>query len=96
MKLHRLLIFCFLFSFAGQQVLTFGFSKKAIIECCDSDDDSDGSENSEKEVWDSFIVSLNNDFTIYFENPAVLIAWKLVSPVSTEWRNAIDNPPEIS
>jgi len=95
-KIHRILLFCFLFAFTGQLVVFISFSNKAVIECCDSDDDSDDSEDTSNECWDSIVITSLDDFTIYIEKPAVLIAWKLLPTVSTEWHNAIDNPPEIS
>ena len=96
MKIHRLLIVCFLFAFTGQLVVSFSISKKTVIECCDSDDDTDDSEDSENELWDSVVFTSLDDFTIYVENAESLIAWKLVPTVITEWYNAIDNPPEMS
>lgn len=74
-------------------MVSISISKKTAIECCDSDDDSD---DTEKELWDSIAITLLDEFTIHVENPTTLIAWKLVPPVSAEWYNAIDNPPEIS
>jgi len=92
-KIHRILLFCFLFAFTGQLVLSFSNTKKAITAWCDSDDDSDDTEN---ELWDSCYLLTLHDISICLDIPSVFTSWKYVPPLNTEWRCAIDNPPEIS
>ena len=69
MKIHRVLIWCFLFAFIGQLIVPFCFDKKITLECSDADDVSSDSEDFEEELAiEASVLNLIYDFRFINED----------------------------
>lgn len=97
MKIHRILLYCFLFAFIGQLGVTYNMSKKSSIEWSDADDDSCDSEDFEEEVmmgYSPIILALS----IHHLSSKALThsTWRPLSFTQSDLLFSIDYPPEIS
>lgn len=97
MKIHRLLICCFLFAFIGQLSLPLCVDKKIVLEWSDTDDDSSDSEDFEEElVIEPSVLNPIYEFSVIFEDLRGSRCWHNSNVTYKEILFSIDYPPEIS
>jgi len=97
LKIHRLLIWCFLLAFIGQLSIPFCFDKKITLEWSDADDDSSDSEDFEDELaLEASVLNLIYEFRFINEEIQSSTCWYNSNLKYKEILFSIDYPPEIS
>jgi len=97
LKIHRLLIWCFLFAFIGQLSIPFCLDKKIALEWSDADDDSSDSEDFEEELAiENSVLNLIYEFRVINEDIHGSRCWHNSNVNYKEILFSIDYPPEIS
>lgn len=97
MKIHRILLYCFLFAFLGQLSIPFCVEKKITLEWSDADDDSSDSEDFEEELAiEPSELNLIYDFRFINEDIHGSRCWHNCNVTCKEILFSIDYPPEIS
>lgn len=97
MKIHRVLIWCFLFAFIGQLSVPFCFDKKITIEWSDADDDSSDTEDFEEDLAiEASVLNLIYEFCFINEDLQGSRCWYNANVKNKEILFSIDYPPEIS
>jgi len=97
LKIHRLLIWCFLFAFIGQLSIPYCLDKKITLEWSDADDDSSDSEDFEEELAiEASVLNLIYEFRFIHEDIHGSRCWHNANVKYKEILFSIDYPPEIS
>jgi len=97
LKIHRVLIWCFLFAFVGQLSIPFCFDNKITLEWSDADDDSSDSEDFEEELAiEASVLNLIYEFRFINEDFQGSRCWYNANVKNNEILFSIDYPPEIS
>lgn len=97
MKIHRILLYCFLIGFVGQLSIPYCVEKKITLELSDSDDDSNDSEDFGEEIAiELSVVHIMYELSLIDENIHGLRCWYNSNVKCKEILFSIDYPPEIS
>jgi len=97
LKIHRILLYCFLFAFVGQLSIPFCVEKKIKLEWSDADDDSSDSEDIKEEVvmgYSPIIFALS--MHVLSAEALKHSIWEPLILNQSDLLFSIDHPPEIS